>query len=104
MTWPERLGFAVENHRPLVAQQGEPKEAACAGWQWWLALPLAALLRLYQLVLSPLLGPHCRFAPSCSEYARQALLRHGVWRGSLLAARRLARCHPRHPGGWDPVP
>lgn len=65
---------------------------------------LRALIRAYQLVLSPLIGPACRFAPSCSEFAREALERHGPWRGSLLALRRLGRCHPFHPGGYDPVP
>lgn len=65
---------------------------------------LRALLRAYQLVLSPLLGANCRFAPSCSEYAREALLQHGPARGSVLAAQRLARCHPWHEGGFDPVP
>ncbi|MCX7750912.1 MAG: membrane protein insertion efficiency factor YidD [Candidatus Bipolaricaulota bacterium] len=61
-------------------------------------------LYLYQRVLSPLLPRRCRFYPSCSEYARQALLRHGVLRGGWLAARRLLRCGPWHPGGYDPVP
>ena len=71
---------------------------------------VAALgVRGYQLVLSPLqrlLGPTagCRFAPGCSEYARVALLTHGLGRGSWLAVRRIARCHPFHPGGADPVP
>ena len=65
---------------------------------------LRTVLRVYQLVLSPLLGANCRFAPSCSEYAREALLVHGPLRGSLLAARRLARCHPFDEGGYDPVP
>ena len=61
------------------------------------------MVRLYQAALSPLLGPHCLFAPSCSMYARHALRRHGVRRGSWLALRRVLRCHPWHPGGWDPV-
>ncbi len=65
---------------------------------------LRALLRAYQLVLSPLIGPACRFAPSCSEYAREALQVHGPTQGTLLAARRLSRCHPWHAGGLDPVP
>ncbi|MFO1429377.1 MAG: membrane protein insertion efficiency factor YidD [Candidatus Competibacteraceae bacterium] len=65
---------------------------------------LILLLRAYQLVLSPLLGNHCRFYPSCSHYAVEAIERHGPWRGSLLAVRRLLRCHPWHPGGIDPVP
>lgn len=65
---------------------------------------LNALIRAYQVAISPLLGPHCRFTPSCSEYAREAIQRHGAARGSWLAARRLGRCHPFCPGGHDPVP
>lgn len=61
-------------------------------------------IRLYRLLLSPLLGPHCRFHPSCSCYAEVAIRRHGVLRGGWLALRRLANCHPWHPGGTDPVP
>jgi hypothetical protein len=62
------------------------------------------VLRGYQLILSPLLGPHCRFYPSCSHYAIEAVETHGAARGSWLALRRLLRCHPWHPGGVDPVP
>jgi putative membrane protein insertion efficiency factor len=58
----------------------------------------------YQWVLSPLLGRHCRFAPSCSEYARLAVLHQGATRGLALALGRLLRCHPFHPGGYDPPP
>ncbi|MFC5381261.1 membrane protein insertion efficiency factor YidD [Aquipuribacter nitratireducens] len=65
---------------------------------------LVLVLRLYQLTLSPLLGPVCRFAPSCSSYAVTAVRRYGVLHGSWLTARRLGRCHPWNPGGWDPVP
>ncbi len=65
---------------------------------------LQGLIRLYQLVISPHLGPRCRFHPTCSHYAHEALARHGALRGSLLALRRLGRCHPWHPGGFDPVP
>lgn len=61
-------------------------------------------IRLYQLVVSPLLGPRCRFYPSCSAYAVEALRAHGALRGSWLAVRRLGRCHPWNPGGPDPVP
>ena len=62
------------------------------------------LIRSYRYAISPMLGPHCRFHPSCSAYALEALERHGSWRGSWLALRRLARCNPWHPGGCDPVP
>ncbi|HET7422003.1 MAG TPA: membrane protein insertion efficiency factor YidD [Gemmatimonadales bacterium] len=65
---------------------------------------LAGLIRGYQIVLSPLLPPSCRFHPSCSQYALEAVTRHGALKGGWLAARRLARCHPFHPGGYDPVP
>jgi len=63
-----------------------------------------ALIRVYQYTLSPFLGPACRFHPSCSEYAYQAIMRHGPLRGLLLAIKRILRCHPFHPGGIDPVP
>jgi len=62
------------------------------------------LIRGYQYAVSPLLGLHCRFHPTCSEYALQALEKHGAMRGIWLALKRLMRCHPWHPGGFDPVP
>jgi putative membrane protein insertion efficiency factor len=65
---------------------------------------LILALRGYKRFVSPLLGPRCRFVPSCSEYAMQAIAGHGAWHGGWLALRRLARCHPLHPGGLDPVP
>lgn len=66
--------------------------------------PLIALITLYQLSLGALTGPRCRFHPTCSEYAKEALHRHGALRGSALGLARIARCHPWHPGGRDPVP
>jgi putative membrane protein insertion efficiency factor len=65
---------------------------------------LIGLIQLYRWFVSPLLGPNCRFYPTCSCYAQEALRRHGALRGSWLAARRIGRCHPWHPGGYDPVP
>jgi putative membrane protein insertion efficiency factor len=61
-------------------------------------------IRLYRYFISPLLGPSCRFHPSCSQYAEEAISRHGVLRGSWLAVKRLGKCHPWHEGGIDPVP
>ena len=65
---------------------------------------LAGMVRGYQLVISPVLPPSCRFMPSCSQYALEAIMRHGAVRGTWLTVRRLVRCHPFHPGGFDPVP
>jgi putative membrane protein insertion efficiency factor len=65
---------------------------------------LLAGLRGYKRFLSPLLPPACRFAPTCSEYAAEAIEKHGILRGGTLALGRLARCGPWHPGGYDPVP
>lgn len=67
---------------------------------WLLVLPI----RFYQIAISPLLGPSCRFTPTCSEYARQAILKHGPLKGLYLAVRRLMRCHPWGGSGYDPVP
>jgi uncharacterized protein len=65
---------------------------------------LIAILTGYRWVLSPMLGANCRFHPTCSCYAQQSIERFGAIRGLWLAARRVARCHPWHPGGYDPVP
>jgi hypothetical protein len=85
--------------RPLPAALSAPKSVAVG--------VVLLLLRAYQRVLSPLLsalpGSGCRFYPSCSEYAAQAVARYGVLRGGARAARRLCRCHPFHPGGFDPL-
>jgi uncharacterized protein len=68
------------------------------------SVALSAAVRVYQLVVSPLLPPACRFLPTCSEYAAEAIERHGAGRGIVLALKRLARCHPWGGSGYDPVP
>lgn len=65
---------------------------------------LIGLIRVYQIALSPYFGSQCRFSPTCSEYAKEAVARHGALKGAWLAVRRIGRCHPYHPGGHDPVP
>jgi putative membrane protein insertion efficiency factor len=65
---------------------------------------LIALLRFYRYAISPMLGRNCRFHPTCSEYAIEAVQRHGALHGGWLALKRVGRCHPFHPGGYDPVP
>ena len=65
---------------------------------------LIGALRAYQYAVRPMLGANCRFHPSCSDYAREAIERHGAIQGTALALRRIGRCHPWHPGGYDPVP
>lgn len=65
---------------------------------------LILCIRAYRYLISPMMGPHCRFHPTCSCYAQTALEQHGLWRGSWLTLRRIGRCHPWHAGGLDPVP
>jgi hypothetical protein len=69
-----------------------------------IGLMLRAVIRVYQLLMAPVLPPSCRYLPSCSHYAEEAIARHGPWRGTFLAARRLRRCHPWGGSGYDPVP
>lgn len=70
----------------------------------WIARALILLVDVYRALLSPLIGGVCRYHPTCSAYAREALVRYGAFRGTLLAVRRILRCHPFRPGGFDPVP
>jgi len=92
---------------PAAVTAAPPSWAPPAAW-WPFASPLAWLpllaIRFYQWLISPLLGPTCRFEPSCSRYAAVCLRRFGLVRGGYLAARRILRCHPFHPGGFDPPP
>ncbi len=67
----------------------------------WLAL---SFIRLYQRFISPMIPPSCRFTPTCSQYTYEAIQVHGVFRGTWLGMRRISRCHPGNPGGYDPVP
>ncbi|MBM3415039.1 MAG: membrane protein insertion efficiency factor YidD [Bacteroidetes bacterium] len=69
-----------------------------------LSLPFIFLIKVYQWVISPWLGPKCRFTPSCSQYASEALKKHGVFKGLWLTLRRISRCHPWGGSGYDPVP
>jgi putative membrane protein insertion efficiency factor len=84
---------AVHDHRP-------PDDARTGPIAW----VLLRLVRFYRAWISPVLPPSCRFEPSCSAYALEALTVHGAPRGTWLTVRRLLRCGPWHPGGWDPVP
>lgn len=65
---------------------------------------LLVLIRFYQVALSPFMPPSCRFTPTCSQYGYEAISRHGAIRGSWLTVKRILKCHPFHPGGFDPVP
>ena len=65
---------------------------------------LTALIRFYRQFISPMTGAHCRYNPTCSQYALVAIERYGARKGGAMAIKRLLRCHPFHPGGWDPVP
>jgi hypothetical protein len=102
---------AADQQRPsaeeLIAQHdtagdaGPMQPADSAGWGARMGLKL---VRFYQKAISPALPPSCRFQPTCSEYTRIAIRRHGLARGSWLGIKRIMKCHPFHPGGYDPVP
>lgn len=88
----------VEVDRSALRQAPGPRFVRAGRWL------ILGLITFYQRLISPLFPPVCRFYPCCSDYAAEAVKRHGVGRGLGLAARRLLRCHPWHPGGFDPVP
>ena len=69
-----------------------------------LSFPFLMVIKLYQIVISPLFPPSCRFFPTCSTYSYEAILKYGPFRGGWLSLKRILRCHPRNPGGFDPVP
>ena len=83
---------------------GDRREVVQPWFSRGLATVLLAAIGLYRQFISPLLGPRCRFTPTCSAYGLEAIQRHGPWRGSWLTLRRLLRCHPWTPCGCDPVP
>ncbi|MEJ2094603.1 MAG: membrane protein insertion efficiency factor YidD [Gammaproteobacteria bacterium] len=64
---------------------------------------LLSIIRLYRYLISPMFGPCCRFYPSCSAYAEEAIARYGLVKGGMMSVKRICRCHPYHPGGYDPV-
>jgi putative membrane protein insertion efficiency factor len=97
----------VESHPMDRRPAGLPPKSRVSRWNRGAAALLAPVLHglfaLYRLAVSPWLGPTCRFVPSCSAYAEEALCRYGLLRGGWMSLRRILRCHPFHPGGWDPV-
>ena len=81
-----------------------PKPKNAFGWKALLSLPFIIPIKIYQWVISPLLGPKCRYQPTCSHYAIDALKKYGPIKGFWLALKRISRCHPWGGSGWDPVP
>ncbi len=81
-----------------------PPSRPAAGRYTWSIFPLVVLVRAYQMTLSPFIGRQCRYEPTCSNYALDALREYGPWRGTWKAAGRILRCHPFAKGGYDPVP
>ncbi|WP_199563440.1 MULTISPECIES: membrane protein insertion efficiency factor YidD [unclassified Oceanispirochaeta] len=73
-------------------------------FNWIISRILLFFVIIYKKVISPWLPRSCRFYPTCSSYAQEALLKHGPWKGLYLSVKRILKCHPRHPGGYDPVP
>ncbi len=104
---PARLSEAAASMLAHLTPR-KNSQTPCDGWLQGVARAgrwtATAMIRVYQLFISPLFPASCRYTPTCSAYAVEAIERHGVIRGSWLAARRIARCHPFRPGGHDPVP
>jgi putative membrane protein insertion efficiency factor len=89
--------------RDLITRSELTKQGSVDPAATWAVRVLRLVLAGYGVAVSPFLGPCCRFAPSCSAYASEAVGRFGIVRGGWMAVKRLLRCHPFHPGGWDPV-
>lgn len=112
MTQPDATETFAEGVRRVNSRQslltcgarGEAVDQELHGWRRAVAFPLELLIRMYRLLVSPLLGDVCRFYPTCSRYGLTAVRRFGMVRGSWLIMRRLLRCHPWNPGGVDHVP
>jgi len=94
--------MSVEND--LGRDRAASRLQALAKIRSWSGLPFVALIKAYQWVISPLIGPKCRFTPSCSQYGIEALKKYGIFKGSWLTLKRIARCHPWGGHGVDPVP
>ncbi|UQZ91247.1 membrane protein insertion efficiency factor YidD [Deltaproteobacteria bacterium Smac51] len=113
---PDRAGNGPCSRPEKTALPSSEDKASVQSWpvqafqatldffEWLLKGLALGFIYIYQRLISPLLPPSCRFRPTCSRYAVQAITVHGFWRGSYLTVKRLLKCHPFHPGGYDPVP
>lgn len=105
---PEQTDPEQPDREETDAEQGDlaasTEEQPPAEPQGFAARAGTAMIRLYQNAISPILPPSCRFRPTCSEYTKRAIRKHGLLRGGWLGLKRILKCHPFHPGGHDPVP
>lgn len=97
-------GEHVRSSASLMRRTRHVLRVAWKYFAWSLKHIFLALIWFYQSAISPWLGPHCRYRPTCSEYARRAIVKYGPVKGGWMAVKRICRCHPFHPGGYDPVP